>query len=130
MSTEITTEMPAMGETMPVVLTVPEAAVLLGMSRRSCYRAVEADAIPYLKVGRRIMIPTARLLTQLGLPLDRIAWDARPPTSSAGGRRDDPRVAGDVGVDASRAEFTGLQASASGHPSALPIRTLHVPAQL
>lgn len=71
MSTQIVTET----ESLPVVLTVSEAAVLLGMSRRSCYRAVEADALPNIKVGRRIMIPTARLLIQLGLPLDAIVWD-------------------------------------------------------
>lgn len=84
MSTETPTEMPAMRDAMPLVLTVPEAAELLGMTRRSCYRAVEADAIPTMRVGRRIMIPTARLLTQLGLPLDHIAWGG-PPTSPARG---------------------------------------------
>lgn len=60
--------------TMPPVLTVPEAAGLLRWSLRSTYRAVEADAIPHLRIGRRIAIPTAKLLDQLGLPLDSIDW--------------------------------------------------------
>lgn len=77
MSTRTTpTDMPVGDETMPLLLTVSEAAELLGMSRRSCYRAVEADALPTMKVGRRILIPTARLLSQLGLPLANFTWDA------------------------------------------------------
>ncbi len=76
-TTPTETQTSPIGRTMPVVLIVPEAAVLLGMSRRSCYRAVEAEAIPNIRVGRRIMIPTARLLSQLGLPLDDITWDTQ-----------------------------------------------------
>lgn len=59
---------------MPVLLTVPQAAALTGMSLRSTYRAIEADAIPHIRMGRRITIPTAKLLDQLGLPLDTITW--------------------------------------------------------
>ncbi len=82
MLTESPTATPGISGTMPLVMTVPEAALLLGMSRRRCYRAVEADAIPNMRVGRRIMIPTARLLAQLGLPLDDIAWAAEPTTTA------------------------------------------------
>ncbi len=59
---------------MPPLLTVPQTATLMGMSIRSTYRAIEADAIPHIRMGRRISIPTAKLLDQLGLPLDNITW--------------------------------------------------------
>ncbi len=59
---------------MPPLLTVPQTASLIGMSLRSTYRAIEADAIPHIRMGRRISIPTAKLLDQLGLPLDNITW--------------------------------------------------------
>ncbi len=78
MSATTPTDTPLGGEKMPLLLTVAQAAELLGMSRRSCYRVVEADALPTMKVGRRILIPTARLLTELGLPLDRLTRDAEP----------------------------------------------------
>ncbi len=68
--TDITDE----GREMPVLLTVTQAATLTGMSLRSTYRAIEADAIPHIRIGRRISIPTAKLLDQLGLPLDHITW--------------------------------------------------------
>lgn len=78
MSATTPTDTPLGGENMPLLLTVAQAAELLGMSRRSCYRAVEADALPTMKVGRRILIPTARLLTELGLPLDSLTREAGP----------------------------------------------------
>lgn len=62
-------------EPLPPVLSVPQAARLLRMSLRATYRAVENDAIPHLRIGRRIAIPTAKLLDQLGLPIDNIDCD-------------------------------------------------------
>ena len=58
----------------PPLLTVPQTATLIGMSIRSTYRAIEADAIPHFRMGRRITIPTAKLLDQLGLPIHNITW--------------------------------------------------------
>ena len=69
-STGITNE----GRVMPVLLTVPQTATLTGMSLRATYQAIESDAIPHIRKGRRISIPTAKLLDQLGLPLDHITW--------------------------------------------------------
>ncbi len=68
------TQEPDEGRTMPTLLTVPQTATLTGMSLRATYRAIEADAIPHIRIGRRITIPTAKLLDQLGLPLDNITW--------------------------------------------------------
>lgn len=42
-------------------LTVPEAALLLGIGRDAAYRAVGRGEIPSLRVGRRILVPRAAL---------------------------------------------------------------------
>lgn len=48
-------------------LSVEEAAKLLHVSRVSAYNAVSAGEIPSIRVGRRILIPTAALLQMLGV---------------------------------------------------------------
>lgn len=52
---------------LPATLTVEQAAEVLGISRRSAYRAVERGDLPTLRLGRRLLVPTARLLALLGL---------------------------------------------------------------
>ncbi|HVV77960.1 MAG TPA: helix-turn-helix domain-containing protein [Mycobacteriales bacterium] len=49
--------------------TVPVdiAAELLGISRASAFRAVHNGELPAIRLGRRIVIPTARLRALLGL---------------------------------------------------------------
>jgi len=44
-------------KTEKLTLTVDEAAQALGLSRNSCYRAVETRAIPSIRIGKRILIP-------------------------------------------------------------------------
>lgn len=62
---------PALGRSLPLTLAVyPDAAELLGMSRFSAYAAVRAGDVPCLRIGRRILVPTATLLKQLGLTID------------------------------------------------------------
>ncbi len=39
------------------VWTVPEGAVLLGISRAHAYDLVAQGAIPHLRLGRRIVVP-------------------------------------------------------------------------
>ena len=60
---------------LPVTMTVEEAARLLGISRGAAYRAAAAGQIPTIRIGRRLLVPTARLLEMLGLeqPLDQAA---------------------------------------------------------
>ena len=41
--------------------SVTEAARVLGISRNSCYAACERGELPCLKIGKRILIPRARL---------------------------------------------------------------------
>ena len=38
-------------------LTVEEAGRILGLSRGSMYKAVQAGSVPSLRIGRRILIP-------------------------------------------------------------------------
>ena len=51
---------------LPPTLTVEEAGSLLGISRRSAYRAASTGELPTLRLGRRLLVPTARLLVLLG----------------------------------------------------------------
>jgi excisionase family DNA binding protein len=52
---------------LPPTLTVPHAGRLLGLGRDSAYRAAAAGELPTIKFGRRLFVPTARLLRLLGL---------------------------------------------------------------
>ena len=47
------------------VLTVDECAVLLRISRGSCYEAVRRGSIPSWRIGRRLLISRARLAALL-----------------------------------------------------------------
>ncbi len=51
----------------PATLTVEQAGALLGISRRSAYRAAAAGDIPTIRLGRRILVPTAMLYQMLGI---------------------------------------------------------------
>lgn len=51
------------------LLTVPEAGEALGLGRSAAYEAVRRGDLPSLSIGRRRLVPTARLYALLGLPL-------------------------------------------------------------
>jgi excisionase family DNA binding protein len=51
----------------PLTLTVEEAGRLLGISRGAAYRAAACGQIPTIRLGRRLLVPTARLHQLLGL---------------------------------------------------------------
>jgi excisionase family DNA binding protein len=51
---------------LPPTISVEQAAELLGISRRSAYRAASHGEIPTLRLGRRVLVPTPRLLDLLG----------------------------------------------------------------
>jgi excisionase family DNA binding protein len=50
----------------PATMTIPEAAKLLGISRSAAYRAVARGEIPTIRIGRRLLVPTAKLYQLLG----------------------------------------------------------------
>jgi predicted DNA-binding transcriptional regulator AlpA len=54
---------------LPPVLTVVQAAALLGIGRSNAYHAVRTDTWPtrVVRVGRCIRIPTAEVLRLLGI---------------------------------------------------------------
>ena len=51
-------------------MSVSDAAILLGVSRSVAYRAAKAGQIPTIAFGRRLLVPTCRLLEMLGLPIE------------------------------------------------------------
>jgi excisionase family DNA binding protein len=53
---------------LPALMDMEQARELLGMSRSAVYRAALAGHLPTLRFGRRVYVPTARLLAMLGLP--------------------------------------------------------------
>ena len=54
---------------LPPTLTVKRAGELLGLSRSAAYRAAAAGELPTLAFGRRLVVPTFRLLEMLGLTI-------------------------------------------------------------
>ena len=55
---------------LPPLLSVEQACELLGVSRSVGYRAAASGDLPTLRWGRRVYVPTARLLELLGLPTE------------------------------------------------------------
>lgn len=48
-------------------ISVPRAGAIFGLSRPSAYEAAKRGDIPTIRMGRRIVVPTAKLLAMLGL---------------------------------------------------------------
>lgn len=48
------------------VITVEEAAAVLGIGRTAAYEAVRRGQVPALRLGRRVLVPVPRLLALLG----------------------------------------------------------------
>lgn len=48
-------------------VSVDDAAAALGISRGTAYQAVAAGEIPSIRIGRRLLVPTAGLRRLLGL---------------------------------------------------------------
>ncbi len=55
---------------LPPTISVPHAGKLLGLGREAAYRAAKVGQLPTIKFGRRLFVPTARLLKLLGLAED------------------------------------------------------------
>jgi excisionase family DNA binding protein len=53
------------GDAEPLVLSVSEAAALLGISKDLAYDLVRTGEIPSLKFGRRLVVPKRRLLARI-----------------------------------------------------------------
>ena len=46
---------------LPIMLSVPQLAVALGISRSSAYALARSEGFPALKIGSRIVIPKDKL---------------------------------------------------------------------
>jgi excisionase family DNA binding protein len=64
------------------VITIADAAAVLGVDARTVSRAVQSGELPALRVGRRLLIPRLPLLARLGV-ID----------SGSGAQQDSPTVA-------------------------------------
>ena len=51
---------------LPLLIAVPEAAKLLGISRAAAYRFASAGDLPIKRLGRRVYVVTARLREFIG----------------------------------------------------------------
>ena len=47
---------------LPLMLSVPEVAAVLGISRAGAYELVRSDGFPALKIGSRIVVPKDKLI--------------------------------------------------------------------
>lgn len=48
------------------VISVAEAARVLGLGRSAAYEAVRRGDIPHIRIGRRLLVPVARMRALLG----------------------------------------------------------------
>lgn len=62
----------ALDSKLPPTLSVEAAAEILGISRPTAYQAVKTGDIPAIKVGRRLLVPTALLLKMLGVEEEQV----------------------------------------------------------
>lgn len=47
---------------LPLTLSVPEVAAVLGISRAGAYELVHSATFPKVKIGKRIVVPKDKLL--------------------------------------------------------------------
>ncbi|MGH3925244.1 MAG: helix-turn-helix domain-containing protein [Pseudonocardiaceae bacterium] len=58
---------------LPPTLTVEQAGRFCGIGRNAAYEAARTGQLPTIRIGRRLLVPTARLLRLLGLGEDETA---------------------------------------------------------
>ena len=47
---------------LPLMLSVPKVAKVLGISRAGAYELVRADSFPKIRIGHRIVVPRDKLI--------------------------------------------------------------------
>ncbi len=47
---------------LPLTLSVPEVAAVLGISRAGAYELVRSDSFPKIKIGNRIVVPKDKFI--------------------------------------------------------------------
>jgi excisionase family DNA binding protein len=71
-------------------VSVEKAASIIGISRSTAYEGAHSRDIPVIKIGRRLLVPTAHLQRMLGE--DPTTSDA--PAANRGAAKDSDRVGG------------------------------------
>ena len=66
-------------------LSVEETAAILQISRSTLYDALRTGEIPCIRVGRRVLVPTARLRDLLGLGASDLLAASQPTRSQPQG---------------------------------------------
>lgn len=54
--------------TVPLTMSVPEAGRILGIGRNAAYAAAASGQLPVIRIGRKILVPRARLVAMLDAP--------------------------------------------------------------
>ncbi len=67
----------------PLTVTVEQAAKLLGIGRSTAYELVHTGDIPSLRLGRRIVVPSAKVAAQLGIEPEHLAHRIQGPQEEA-----------------------------------------------
>lgn len=57
---------------LPALITVIEACRLLGVGRTAGYKAAASGDLPTIRWGKRLYVPTARLLAMVGLDEEKV----------------------------------------------------------
>jgi excisionase family DNA binding protein len=74
----------------PATMTITEVAALLGISRSAAYRAVARGEIPTIRIGRRLLVPTAKLYAMLGWTTGSTEYAATVSSNPACSKRGGP----------------------------------------
>jgi excisionase family DNA binding protein len=81
-------------EQLPPTITVTHAAKLLGIGKNQAYKAAASGELPVVRIGHRLLVPTARVLMMLGVqvsePPSRVKSAAKRRIRSRVGRRPRP----------------------------------------
>lgn len=56
---------------LPLMLSVPEVAAVLGISRAGTYELVKSDGFPSLKIGNRIVVPKEKFIEWINVRTSR-----------------------------------------------------------
>lgn len=52
---------------LPPTISIKQASELLGISLRSAYKCARTGELPTLRLGRRLLVPTPKLMRMLGV---------------------------------------------------------------
>ncbi len=56
----------------PFVCSIPEAGHVLDLSRDGAYQAAKRDEIPVIEIGRKKIVPLAKLAQMLGVDVEKL----------------------------------------------------------